>query len=387
MRLAILTTHPVQYYAPLFRYLASRIDVHVFFAHRATPAQQADAGFGTAFEWDIDLTSGFSQTFLSNVAKVPSASTFAGCDTPDIGGRLREGRFDGVLTLGWHVKSLLQGIMAAKRQGLPVLVRGDSQLSTPRSSLKRWAKSVTYPAFLRIFDAALPVGTRNQAYYDYYRYPRTRLFSSPHCVDTERFTADATPASRDAMREELGAGPDTKLVLFAGKLVAFKRPLDVIDAVAGVRRSGVDARAIVAGAGELGGAMDARARALDVPLAQLGFQNQSSMPRIYAAADALVLPSTARETWGLVCNEALASGTPVVVSDAAGCAPDVARDEYVGQTFPLGDAEACALKLQNLFRAPPSRGEIQAVAERFSISRAAEGILNALEAVRRRSQE
>ncbi len=383
MHLAVLTSHPIQYYAPLFRHLAQRLDLHVFYAHDATRAQQAAAGFGSAFQWDIDLTSGYAHSFLNNVSKNPSATQFSGCDTPEIAARLREGRFDAVLTLGWHLKSLLQGVWAAKRLKLPVLVRGDSQLGTPRGPAKRWAKALAYPALLRIFDAALYVGAHNRSYYLHYGYPEARLFRSPHCVDAERFAAGATLEAREALRAGLGVGPATRLVLFAGKLVAFKRPIDVVDAVAGLRARGIGAHAMIAGAGDFEAAARARAEERGVPLHVLGFQNQSQMPAAYAGADALVLPSTGGETWGLVCNEALACGTPIIVSEAVGCAPDLAADGWVGRTFPLGNAAACADALANLFADPPSRTEIAAVSARFSITAAADGILTALAAVTR----
>ena len=78
VRLAVLTSHPIQYYAPLFRALAQVVDLHVLFAHRATPAEQARAGFGTPFEWDVDLTSGYAHSFLKNVARQPGTDRFPG---------------------------------------------------------------------------------------------------------------------------------------------------------------------------------------------------------------------------------------------------------------------------------------------------------------------
>src|SRR4051794_22820957 len=128
MRLAIVTSHPVQYYAPLFRELSRSIDVRVFFAHNATPSQQANAGFGTGFEWDIDLLAGYDYEFLKNVATVQGTQHFSGCDTPGICEALRGAKFDAVLVTGWHLKSYWQAIWAAKRARLPVMVRGDSQL-------------------------------------------------------------------------------------------------------------------------------------------------------------------------------------------------------------------------------------------------------------------
>jgi glycosyltransferase involved in cell wall biosynthesis len=386
MRLAVLTSHPIQYYAPLFRHLAQRLDLHVYFAHSATGEQQAAAGFGTSFSWDVDLTSGYSHSFLRNVSKTPSASRFSGCDTPEIGKQLREGHFSAVLSLGWHLKSLLQGIWAAKSIRLPVMIRGDSQLATPRSVGKRWVKAVAYPAFLRVFDAALYVGERNRSYYLHYGFPDARLFRSPHCVDTDRFTAGSCIDARQELRARLGVRSETRLVLFAGKLLEFKRPLDVVEAVSKLKARGVDASLMIAGAGELEAAASRLALERGVVLHALGFQNQSQMPAAYAAADALVLPSSARETWGLVCNEALASGTPLIVSDAVGCAPDLAADGSVGRTFPLGDTGACADELAKLFAAPPSSAEIAAVSSRYSLAAAADGIAEAFDAIARPSK-
>jgi glycosyltransferase involved in cell wall biosynthesis len=380
MRLAVLTSHPVQYYAPLFRELAERVDLHVFYAHNATAEQQAAAGFGQAFNWDVDLTSGYAHSFLHNVATRPGTDSFGGCDTPDIPNRLRDGGFDAVLALGWHLKSMLQGIFAARRLGIPVMVRGDSQLGTPRGAVKTAMKRVTYPALLRVFDAALYVGQRNFDYYRHYGYPAARLFHSPHCVDTERFAGSATPQARAVLRSRLGIRNDEKVVLFAGKLILLKRSIDVVEAIAQLMQRNVSARLMMAGSGPLEAEVRARAQALGVSLDCLGFQNQTEMPSAYAAADLLVLPS-AHETWGLVCNEALACGTPIVVSDQVGCAPDLAKDGLVGRSFSMGNitelADACAATFAN----SPSSAAIRAVSDQFSIQRAVGGIVEAVEMV------
>ena len=240
MRLAIIASHPIQYHAPLFRELASRIDLTVFFAHRATPADQGSAGFGVGFDWDVDLLSGYQNVFLRNVAMNQNLEHFAGCDTPELGGLLAEGRFDAVLVMGWHLKSFIQAVVAAKRLGLPVAARGDSQLVTSRGRIKKMAKAFAYPSFLRLFDAGLYVGERSRAYWRHYRYPSRRLFFSPHCVDTEWFAKRATPESRETLRQRLGLAPDRRVALFAGKLVSFKRPLDLIAAAFQVRCRGLN---------------------------------------------------------------------------------------------------------------------------------------------------
>jgi glycosyltransferase involved in cell wall biosynthesis len=381
MRLAILTSHPIQYYAPLFRGIARQADVKVFFAHEATSAQQAAAGYGTEFEWDIDLLGGYAHEFLHNSARSPSALRFDGCDTPQIGEKLASGGFHALLVTGWHLKSYLQGIWAAKRRGIAVLVRGDSHLGTPRGRVKRMAKEFAYPVLLRQFDAALYVGHHNRAYYEHYHYPADRLFHAPHCVDNERFATAASPQARAALRAELGIGPEETVVLFAGRLVAFKRPLDIVDAVAQLLIRGRRARVVVAGSGPLEQDLHARAEAKGVGLHALGFRNQTQMPAIYAAADVLVLPSTGDETWGLVCNEALACGTPIVISDAVGCAPDLASDDVAGRIFPMGDVGALADAIQAIIDRRPSAAAIATKSAAFGIPKAVSGVVEAVKAV------
>lgn len=380
-RLAILASHPVQYYAPLFCALAQHVDLTVFYAHAATAHDQARAGFGIGFAWDVDLLSGYDHVFLSNVSRNPGLGHFSGVDTPDIGHFLQDGRFDVLLLMGWHIKSFIQGLVAAKRNGMPVMVRGDSHLDTPRSLLKVAAKRVLYPLFLRQFDAALIVGKRNRAYWEHYRYPEERMFHTPHCVDNTFFADRATHKAGIQLREQLGIGSDAKVVLFAGKLVAFKRPLDVLHAVAKVREQGVDAHLLIAGAGELERELRDQAKILGAPLHELGFCNQTKMPAVYAASDILALPSDGRETWGLVVNEALACGKPVLASDAVGCAPDIAELLGPEAVFPLGDIGHFAHKLGQALMSPSPPERIAAASSHFDLNTSAERIAAAAKAL------
>ncbi len=374
MRLAVLISHPIQYYAPIFRALAARCDLQVFFGQQLNPNQQKSAGFGTAFEWDVDLTSGYPFTFLRNVARNPGPDRFLGCDTPEIAGRLREENFDALVVAGWYLKCHAQAILAARRIGLPVLVRGDSHLETPQPAARKIAKWVLYPPLLRLFDGALYVGTKSRAYYTRYGYPAERLFHSPHCVATDWFSVRATQQARSDLRTSLGIAGSTTLALFAGKMMPCKRPIDIVTAAARCRAAGADLQILVAGSGELEAQIKRRAGALAVPIHMLGFCNQSRMPAAYAASDVLVLPS-AHETWGLVANEALACNRPVIVSDACGCAPDLAADGKAGRVYRPGDTEALASALMQLIAAPPRRDLIQAVSQRHSVAAAVQGVI------------
>jgi glycosyltransferase involved in cell wall biosynthesis len=381
MRLAVVSSHPIQYYAPIFRMLDRRLDLEVFYAHRATPVDQAKAGFGTAFAWDVDLLDGYRYRFMTNVAKEPTTASFFGCDTPEIAQHIRTGKFDAVLVLGWYLKSFIQAIAASKRAGIPVLVRGDSQLMMSSNPVKTLLKRVIYPPALRAFNAALYVGHRSREYFESYGYPRERLFFSPHCVDTQWFRERGSADAGAALRKREGIGKEEAVVLFAGKLLPFKCPLDIVEAAACLVEGGRPVTLMVAGSGPLEEPIRRRAAQIGVKVVLLGFRNQTEMPACYAACDVLVLPSTGRETWGLVANEALACGRPIIVSDAVGCAPDLAADGVAGRTFPLSNCRRLAEVIAAVLDEPPSPEAIQRRSHAYSIDFACEGVIKALEFV------
>jgi glycosyltransferase involved in cell wall biosynthesis len=170
-------------------------------------------------------------------------------------------------------------------------------------------------------------------------------------------------------------------LLFAGKLIPFKRPLDLIIAASKCRNRAVRVEVMIAGSGALEPDLAGAAEGLSVPLYLLGFRNQTEMPAAYAAADCLVLPSDGRESWGLVANEALACGRPIVVSSSCGCAPDLVSNGDVGRAFPVGDVEALADAICGLIASPPPPSAIAARSAAYSIQAAVAGIRSAAERV------
>lgn len=390
MRLGILTTHPIQYQAPWFRALAAVTDLEVFFAHRQSATGQAQAGFGVAFEWDVDLLSGYPHRFLENVSPTPNADSFGGCDTPEIREIIRRGKFDAFIVNGWYVKAYWQAIRACRRARVPVLVRGDSQLGTPRSAWFNAAKEVLYRVLLRQFDGFLTVGKRNRAYLEHYGAAPGKIFNVPHFVDNAWFahrSAEARP-QRAEMRRGWGAGEEDFVALFAGKFIPKKRPADLLQALASCQKQGEQGMGVFVGDGPLATDLRAEAAQLGVKARFVGFKNQTELPGCYAAADALVLPSDGGETWGLVVNEAMACGLPAVVSDAAGCGPDLIEEGVTGYTFPLGDPAGLAQQLGRLAAQKTAGHDFTlALATKladYNVERAVAGTLTAVAAVSQR---
>ena len=382
-------THPIQYLSPWFRALATNLDLHVYYAHQQTPAGQSRAGFGVGFEWDTPLLEGYPSTWLQNVAQRPGVDRFAGCDTPEIAEIIRHGNFDAFVVFGWNHKSSWQAILGCRTAGVPVLLRGDSQLQTSRSLLKRAIKYLPYRSVLPRVEGHLTVGTRNEAYLRHYGVPQHKLFRVPHCVDTDYFAARARTAvaegKRALFREQLNIAQSAFVFLFVGKLIPKKRPFDVIAAMERLGSHAPDCHAVFVGDGPLRQQLEQSA-AGHARIHFVGFQNQSHLPGWYATADALLLPSDAGETWGLVVNEAAACGRPAVVSEAAGCAPDVIDGRYTGAMHRMGDVSDMAAAMERVIRVwTTERTEasraLESTVDRFSIDRATTLFLDALATV------
>lgn len=342
MRLVYLASHRIQYHVPLFQALARNCAFQAWFAHRQDAEAQGAAGYGVPFDWDVEFDRGFDWADLPNAATRPDVSRFQGVSCPDVDDWLQ--RFDPhvVVVGGWNLRVYWQALNACRRRGVAVVARTDSRPDPGESRLKRVGKAVVYPRMLRRFDHFAPAGLLSSAYLSRFGIPECRYTVVPHVVDAPRFAAEAERARRGGLSfaREAGLDPGTPIVGFVGRLLPWKRVDDLLRALAQSRVGPV--QALVVGAGPERGRLERLAREVGVRAAFVGFVNQSGLPQAYAAMDAFVLPSDARETWGLVANEAIACGVPVVASSAAGCAVDLVRPGVTGERYPCGDVGALA---------------------------------------------
>jgi glycosyltransferase involved in cell wall biosynthesis len=390
VKLGVLSTHPIQYQAPWFRAMAACADLEleVFFCHRASPSEQANAGFGVAFDWDIPLTEGYRHRFLRNVATQPSLGAFFGLDTPEIRGIIAGGRFDAVIVHGWYYKSAWQAIRACWATKTPVMVRSDSHLRSPRNTLTKLVKSVPYRWFIPRFGACLAAGKWSADYFLHYGARQEKVFFVPHVIDEARFRSECSRLQpcRGDLRREWNLSENGVVFLFAGKFIDKKRPVDFVRAVDRAVRGGARIEGLMVGDGPLRQECERIANEARTPVRFAGFLNQSQIVSAYVACDALVLPSDGGETWGLVVNEAMVCGRPCIVSDRVGCGPDLITLGETGFVFPLGDLECLASLMAKCAGDKAALAKMGAAARervaRYSTSVAVEGVLRAVEAVK-----
>ncbi|HEY6231978.1 MAG TPA: glycosyltransferase family 4 protein [Pyrinomonadaceae bacterium] len=389
-RLGILTTHPIQYHSAWFRKLAAHeaIDVEILYCHRVTSREQAAAGFGVEFDWDVSLLDGYPHRFLKNVAKRPGITGFGGLDTPEIKKMIAAGDYDAVMINGWHYKSAWQAMRACWQSQTPVMVRSDSHLHTDRTALKRAAKVPFYRWFISKLDACLPVGKWSTDYFLHYGAPPERVFIVPHTIDTDYFVSESQrlEQQREIFRSAWALNTSATVFLFAGKFIDKKRPLDFVNAIHHARSRGANVEGLMVGDGPLRQNCEAIARAANLPVRFAGFLNQSEIARAYVTADALALASDGGETWGLVVNEAMTCGLPCFVSDQVGCGPDMITSE-TGNIFAMGDVKALGTMMSQFSsdKAQMKHMSVQAKkrAEQYSVSVAVERTVEAVEVVTR----
>jgi glycosyltransferase involved in cell wall biosynthesis len=382
-RLAVVTTHPIQYYAPWFRHLAREpgLDVRIYYLWDFGVTDRVDPGFGQSLRWDVPLLEGYAHEFVPNRSRRPGTHSFWGIDNPALLPRLRALGPDAVLCLGYNHATFARLLWRWDRVRSPLLLRGDSHRLVPRRGPRAWLKRHIVAAVFRRFGAFLYVGAANRDYLRIHGVPPEKLFFSPHAVDNDRFRKASAAAREEApaWKESLGIPCGWRVVLFVGKFEPVKQPLDLLAAFA--RAHLKDVALLLVGAGALEGEL--RRSAADVPHVYFaGFQNQSQMPRVYAAADVVVLPSGS-ETWGLCVNEAMCLGRPAIVSSHVGCAADLVEPGVTGLVFPAGDVEALATCLLRVFNEPGALDRMGTAArdrmQSYCYARATQGLMQALE--------
>ncbi len=350
-KLAIITSHPIQYYAPWFRYLAATtdLDIRVFYLWDFGITQQADQGFQQAIQWDIPLLTGYASEFVPNVSRRPGTSHPLGLQNPMLGDRVRAYAPDAVLLMNYNYASIYQFLLTWHQT--PILFRGDSHRLVPERGGKAWLRQQWIQQVFRRFAAVLYVGQANHDYFRAHGVPADRLFFAPHAIENERFMSHRVAAQQQAQhwKQTLGIPAAHRVVLFAGKLILKKRPQDLLQAF--IAANIAETSLLIVGAGALEGDLRSQATGHN-NIFFAPFQNQSLMPRTYAIADVFVLPSQGNsETWGLAVNEAMCMAKPIIVSDHVGCAANLVKPGENGWIFPAGDVTALTECLQDALQA------------------------------------
>jgi len=347
-KIAVFISHPVQYQVPLFRRLASEpsIDLKLFFFWDFGVKETYDPQFGQKIKWDIPILEGYKYEFLKNIAHNKTSAHFLGEINPSLFLKIIKDNYDAIIVFGWQTISHWFAILTGFLTRTPVFVRGENPFNQEfkKNFLKRILKQIVLRGLFKLVHGFFYIGEENKKFYLYYGVPESKLYFAPYAVDNNRFIAEAKKLkfSKNKLKNKLGIKEKQKVILFSGKLVSGKRPMDLIlahkELINKKIKNGILNPVLVfMGNGPLKPELEKYIKKNNLrDVHFVGFKNQNEMPEFYAMADIFVLPS-AGETWGLVVNEAMCFNLPVIVSDAVSCGRDLIIQGGNGYIYPVGD--------------------------------------------------
>ena len=323
MRVAVVTPIPTPYRDPFWERLAEVPDVEL--AVFLCAAGKADRPWSRR---DYSSASPFRLLEGRNLVADESGRSFFW--NPEVFRCLDRGDFQCLLVGGYNHPTMWLAFVWALLRGVPFFLMCESHAGSGR---RRWWRSLKRLALRALMSRAaggLPTGSLAQAHLAELGTAAERMITMPNAPDFDALRARAKVAvtSRDVVADHssgsgfAGAGPSAT-VLFVGRLIEQKCVIDLLEAFAASRLA-VDGILVIVGDGPERAALERRAAAPDLSgrVIFTGFLEPERVWDWYSSATLYVLPS--RETWGVSVLEALALGVPVLLSDAVGCAPDVA---------------------------------------------------------------
>ncbi len=378
IRIAIVVSHPIQYFAPWYRELAGMqgVDLKVFYCRPQSTRNHFDPGFAIEVRWDIPLLEGYSWEVLPGDMNAPL--TFLGVDNPAVGSALESFKPEVVVIHGYAQRTMWRTAAWCKQNSVPIMIYSDSNGSASRAPWKRLAKSLIVRRFYKQLDGAYYTGENNRAYHRHYGITEDRLFYGPMAVDCARMTHSTgnSAQARYEIREKYGIPQDAFLVIFSGKLIPLKCTHHLLEAVHRCTQRELNVWCIFVGEGPERIRLEEFARKRKMYNAVLtGFVNQSSIGRYYAASDAVALMSW-REAKGAPVAEAGVFGCPAILCDRIGCigATDGARIGENALVYPWADVDAlaeCIARLcqdENLYRSMSDSARRIALSQDISIA-------------------
>jgi glycosyltransferase involved in cell wall biosynthesis len=362
VRLAYLVSHPIQYQTPLLRRIAQEPDIEltVFFGSDFSVRGYQDVGFGVDVKWDVPLLDGYRHVFLPALKDDGTQTVTRPLNYgiwSALRGNSKDAGYDVLWLHGYAMINALQGMVAAKSLGIPVLIRGDMWLrDRPRSRLKLLLKRLAFQILRQFVSGVLTVGQLNDEYWQHHLGDGIPRFLMPYAVDNEYFQrcSHAARTTREHLLLELGLESGRPVILFASKLQERKHCGDLIEAYGILMSeiSGAPPYLVIVGDGEERTALEEQVKAAGLKDVRFcGFRNQSELPRFFDLATVFVLPAR-HEPWGLIVNEAMNAGRAVILTDDVGCQPDLIRDGVEGFVYPVRDVTALAEVLKKVLTTP-----------------------------------
>ncbi len=356
-KIAIFLSHPIHYHIDLYRLLAknSELNSRVYFYSRFGIKKHFDPQFKKEIDFEKeDILQGYRYYFLKNLSKVKNFGFFDFIN-PEIIKEIYKNRFDYTWINSWSYLSDWFVIFSSFLFGTKLIIRSENPFSHEKlkPKWKIFFKKIFLGFIFKKTSLFFYIGEENKNFLKFYGANENKFVFTPYAVDNDFFQKEAQnlKARREEIRKNLNINSKGIVILFVGKLINKKRPLDLLlayEKISGEIKN-KDVYLIFVGDGELREKIEnlIQEKKLDKVIIT-GFVSQKDISKFYAISDIFVLPSGIGETWGLVVNEAMNFGLPIIVSDLVGCGKDLVKVNENGYIFKCGNIDELSLYLKDL---------------------------------------
>lgn len=343
-KLAIITTHPIQYQIPLFKILKKfGIEAYVFFASRhGMSLKNKDPEFLKKIKWNNEKysLSGYRSFFSKNQKR--NIDDFK-LSFDEIENKLKKEKFEHILILGWNNLHYLKSFYYALKLNIKIILRVETNLKSQVNILKKIIKFIFLRFLFKNITYFLSIGKLNRQFYLSHNIHQKKIFPAPYFVDNKFFSLKITKNNiKKKFRLE-----DKKIILFVGKLIDRKNPIEFLK-LAKQYQTKAKYHFIIIGDGYL--KKDCKNfikknRLKNVSLK--GFVNQRELRKYYKMSDLMIVTSL-YETWGLVINEAFCFQVPVICTSKCGAAKDLIINGKTGYTYKSGNLNQLKNRLKSI---------------------------------------
>ncbi len=360
-KLAILATHAIQHFVPVYQRLVAEygVELKVFYIAENGVKSTKDQGFSANFSWDLPLTDGYDHEFLRPNYTIDSFS-FREVDAKNVNERIDAFAPDFIWLNGYWSQAnwrVILGNKGVRNSTRKIIYSSDSNLLDQRGGLRLMAKKAMVKSFITRCDHYISVSEQNTLYLEHYGAKSAAIEEASYPVDMQRFIQardQYTAQDKTKLRERYGLTDEHFIVIFSGKLVDYKRPNDLVEAVHKLAESkqGDLIAVMLMGDGVEKASIEKRVQALGLSerVVITGFINQSEIPLHLYSADAFALTSS-KEPFGAVLSEALPFGLPIISTDKVGAVGDKASGQPGKNAivYPWGDIERLSQAMLNLY--------------------------------------
>lgn len=376
-KIIIINSHPIQYFAPMYKYLAKDFDITVLYCSDHGVKPSFDEEFGVTFQWDVPLLEGYNYKFLKNYARVPRIS-FWGLLNLGIVKELYNAPPKSIIWIhGWQYFTNILAIFVGKFLGHTVCLRTDATYMHEQKKNKLFLRKIIFISLFYFIDLFLYVGEQTKKLYKFYKVPERKLIPILHSVDNERFIDffETNKKLKNQFRINMGIPLDKTILLCVGKLIPIKRTLDLVKAFHLLNDKSLGI--IFVGEGEkreeIQGYIDEH-RLENIVIS--GFVNQTQIVKYYLISDIYVMCSES-ETWGLSTNEAMCSNLPIILSNTVGGAEDLVTP-FNGLTYQSGDVNQLVEAIKTIRERFCDKGEeckSQEIVKKYSFEAIAQSLV------------